>query len=294
MNFGDAWSHLLGACDKETTFGILDEFYKKGGNFIDTANMYMNGESEVWLGEWMEVRGVREEIVLATKYVYTSKLPDMVKEGTIMSNFGGGNKKSLRLSLAQSLERLKTDYVDILYVHGWDGVVTVPELMRSLDDVVRQGKVLYLGVSNAPAWKVVMANEYARRHGLSGGFVVYEGMWNAVARDIERDVLPMCKEEGLGLTVWDAMGGGKFKTEREKEVLGGRAGWDASGKGMDVYKKVGRVLEKMAREKGTNPSSLAMRYVMLKVSTSGMEGRMLELTLIVGSLRLSNRWREKS
>ena len=189
----------MGECTKETAFSILDHFYQSGGNFLDTANMYMAGESQTWVGQWMAERGVRDQMIVATKYSITWKMPAIEPEGSILSNYGGNN--SLRLSLNASLERLRTDYVDILYVHAWGGTASIPELMRALDDVVRVGKVLYLGVSNWPAWTVVKANEYARRHGLTP-FVVYEGRWNAAEREIQRDVVPMCKSEGMGITVW--------------------------------------------------------------------------------------------
>ncbi|KEF58769.1 uncharacterized protein A1O9_03612 [Exophiala aquamarina CBS 119918] len=266
MNFGDIWSVLTsitGACTRETTYAILDEFHDAGGNFIDTANMYMAGESEEWLGDWMVARGVRDEMVIATKYTYTYKIHELCPPGTITSNFGGSNKKSLRLSLTESLKRLKTDYLDILYVHNWDGVATIPEMMRALDDVVKQGKVLYLGVSNWPAWLVVKANDYARQHALTP-FVVYEGLLNAVARDIERDVLPMCLSEGLALTVWEAMGGGKFKTRIEKSQADGRPFYDLAGKGLEAYEAAGLVLERIAKRKDTNPMAIALRYVTLK------------------------------
>lgn len=229
--------------------------------------MYMAGESEEWLGDWMSERGVRDEMVIATKYSYTYKIHELCPPGTITSNFGGCNKKSLRLSLAESLKRLKTDYLDILYVHNWDGVASIPEMMRALDDVVKQGKVLYLGVSNWPAWLVVKANDYARQHALTP-FVVYEGLLNAVARDIEREVLPMCKAEGLGLTVWEAMGGGKFKTRTEKSQADGRPVYDLAGKGLQAYEAAATVMDSIAKKKGTNPMAIALRYVTLKVRTT--------------------------
>lgn len=224
----------------------------------------MAGESEEWLGDWLVDRGARDEMVIATKYTYTYKIHELCPPGTITSNFGGSNKKSLRLSLAESLKRLKTDYLDILYVHNWDGIASIPEMMRALDDVVKQGKVLYLGVSNWPAWLVVKANDYAREHALTP-FVVYEGLLNAVARDIEREILPMCKAEGLGLTVWEAMGGGKFKTRLEKSQADGRPVYDLASKGLDAYEAAATVMQHIAQEKGTNSMAIALRYVTLKV-----------------------------
>jgi aryl-alcohol dehydrogenase-like predicted oxidoreductase len=256
----------MGECNKETTFSILDYFYSSGGNFLDTANMYMAGESETWLGEWMELRGVRDEMVVATKYTVPLKRAE--DEGKILSNHGGNNKKSLRISLAGSLKRLRTDYADILYVHGWEGTTSVRELMRSLDDVVKSGKVLYLGISNTPAWVVVKANDYARAHALTP-FVVYEGRWNAADRDIEREVVPMCKAEGMAIAVWGAMGGGKFKNA-EQQVEAGRstAVDDRSGTSAEDFQSVFKKLEKVGERKGASSMNVAMRYIMLKVCAS--------------------------
>lgn len=157
----------MGECIKDIAFSMLDTFYAAGGNFLDTANMYMLGQTEEWISEWMVERKVRDELIVATKYTQSWKFPAMEREGTTLANYGGNNKKSLKLSLERSLEKLRTKYVDILYVHAWEGTTSVPELMRALDDVVRTERVLYLGVSNWPAWIVVKANAYARMHGLT-------------------------------------------------------------------------------------------------------------------------------
>jgi aryl-alcohol dehydrogenase-like predicted oxidoreductase len=191
----------MGECNKETTFSILDHFYASGGNFIDTANVYIAGESEEWLGEWMASRNVRDEMVIATKYTVPIKTPD---DKRILSNHRGNNKKSLRISLEGSLKTPKTDYVDIMYVHGWEGTGSAEEVMRGLDDVVRAGKVLYLGISNTPAWVVVKANDYAHQYGLSP-FVVYQCRWNAVDREIEREVVPCARPR-----VWPLPFGGPW------------------------------------------------------------------------------------
>jgi aryl-alcohol dehydrogenase-like predicted oxidoreductase len=257
----------LGECDKDTTFNILDHFHSQGGNFIDTANVYMLGESEQWIGEWMELRGVRDQMVIATKYTSTTKFMTMEPKGGIFSNYGGSSKKSLKISLEKSLENLKTDYVDILYVHAWEGIASIPEIMRALDDQVRAGKVLYLGVSNWPAWLVVKANEYARQHGLSA-FVVYEGRWNAANREIERDVLPMCKAEGMGITVWQALGSGKFRIN-DSEEPGRKWSGDRDEASMEDFQKFAMVMDKIGKKKGTNSVGVALRYVMLKVQPLG-------------------------
>ncbi|KAF9201866.1 hypothetical protein BGZ49_007933 [Haplosporangium sp. Z 27] len=260
MSFGDAWKDRMGECNKETTFEILDYFISQGGNFIDTANLYQDGESEKWLGEWMAKRDNRDQIVLATKYTTTFKGHESDK---IQANYGGNGAKSMRLSIEASLKNLQTSYIDLFYVHWWDYSVTIPELMHALNDLVSAGKVLYLGISDTPAWIVAKANQYARDHGLRQ-FVVYQGFWNASLRDMERDILPMCRDEGMGLCPYGTLGQGHFQTEaafKEREENNpGRKGRSVN----DQERKVSKVLEKIANAKGTQITSIALAYVMHK------------------------------
>jgi aryl-alcohol dehydrogenase-like predicted oxidoreductase len=254
----------MGECSKETAFEMLDHFHACGGNFIDTANRYMEGESEAWLGEWMALRQTRGQMILATKY--TNVVRSSEAEGVIVSNYAGNGKKSLRLALEESLQRLQTAYIDLYYVHVWDGLTSIPELMRSLDDVVRAGKVLYLGVSNWPAWIVVKANDYAREHSLTP-FVAYEGRWSPADREIEREIVPMCKAEGMAITVWGALGGGKFKSTLHAKEDGGRNfPADLGGASLETFRKIAVVMEELGKQKGTDATAVALRYVMLKVS----------------------------
>ncbi|CAG7919889.1 unnamed protein product [Penicillium olsonii] len=259
MNFGEGWTHI-GECNKETSFKILDTYYDNGGNFLDTANNYQNGDSEKWIGEWMETRGVRDQLVLATKYSsgYRTHVPD-----EIQANFIGNNAKSLKLSVDASLKILKTDYIDLLYVHWWDFSTSVEEVMTSLNQLVLSGKVLYLGISDTPTWVVTKANQYARDHGLRP-FSVYQGRWNAAMRDFERDIIPMAASEGMGLAPWAPLGGGNFKTRAHLEELA-RNGNPGRGKGAterDIA--VSRVLENVASRHGTEITSVALAYVLGK------------------------------
>lgn len=247
----------MGKCDKTTAFEMLDFFHDQGGNFIDTANNYQNEESEMWLGEWMKDRGNRDEMVIATKFTTAWR----AHEGHHVqhSNFCGNHSKSLQLSVKASLKKLQTDYIDVLYVHWWDFTTSIPELMQSLNDLVRAGKVLYLGISDTPAWIVSKANEYARHHGLRQ-FVVYQGRWSAAQRDFERDIIPMCRAEGMGLAPWGALGGGNFKTEEERKSNEGRN----FGGPSEAQIQVSKVLESVAKRKNTVMTSVALAYVMHK------------------------------
>ncbi len=249
---------MLGECDKKTAFEMMDYFHSQGGNFIDTANNYQNEESEQWIGEWMQERGVRDQMVIATKFT-TPWRSYQGHDSTHQTNFAGNSAKSLHLSVRDSLKKLRTDYIDVLYVHWWDFTTSIPELMQSLNDLVRAGKVLYLGISDTPAWIVSKANEYARGHGMRQ-FVVYQGRWSAAQRDFERDIIPMCHAEGMGLAPWGALGGGNFKTEEQRQSSEGRKMTPAT----EAQIEVSKVLESMAKKKDTQMTSVALAYVMHK------------------------------
>ncbi|KAK1750903.1 Norsolorinic acid reductase [Echria macrotheca] len=262
MNFGEAWKDYMGECSEETTNQILDFFYEQGGNFIDTSNNYQFEESETRIGAWMKRRGNRDQMVIATKYTTNYQAVDlaagMTAKASILANFGGNGSKSLHASVAASLKKLQTDYIDLLYVHWWDHSASIPELMQSLNHLVAAGKVLYLGISDAPAWVVSKANEYARAHGLRQ-FCVYQGLWSASTRDLEREVIPMCRAEGMAIAPWGSLGGGKFKTDEQRAQKGGRA---AQATEKDVL--VSKALESVATRKGTLITSVALAYVRAK------------------------------
>ncbi|KAF2493813.1 aryl-alcohol dehydrogenase-like protein [Lophium mytilinum] len=258
MNFGDAWKGMMGECNKEQTFEMLDYFYDNGGNFIDTANNYQGEESETWIGEWMAARKNRDQIVIATKFT-TCFVSARNPKPALMVNYVGNNTKSLHLSLEASLKKLQTTYLDVLYLHWWDFTTGIEELMQSLNALVLAGKVLYLGVSDTPAWIVSKANQYARDHGFRP-FSVYQGRWSAADRDFERDILPMARAEGMALAPWGALGGGHFKTDAQREAAEGRKFGKASDKHVAISKK----LEAVAEKKGTLITSVALAYVMHK------------------------------
>ena len=253
MNFGDAWSEFLGECNKETSFAILDYFFDKGGNFIDTANNYQMEESEKWLGEWMESRQNRDQIVLATKFTTPYPSGSAVK---LKQNYAGNHSKSLHVSLEASLKKLQTSYIDLLYIHWWDYTTSIPEVMHALHHVVASGKVLYLGISDTPAWIVSKANEYARQKGLTQ-FSVYQGLWNAAVRDFERDIIPMCEAEGMALAPWGSLGRGSFMSPEDYEK---KSDGRKTGQSENVI-KVSAALAKLAKEKDTAITSIALAYV---------------------------------
>jgi aryl-alcohol dehydrogenase-like predicted oxidoreductase len=194
MTFGDDWG--WGAA-KDESRKVYDAFREAGGNFIDTANFYTNGTSESFLGEFMQ--GHRQSVVLATKYTNAVAGTD--------PNAAGNHRKNMVQALEASLKRLKTDYIDLYWVHIWDQITPVEEVMRGLDDLVRQGKVLYIGISDAPAWWIAQANTLAYLRGLSP-FIGLQIEYSLIERTVERELIPMAKALNLGLTAWSPLSRG--------------------------------------------------------------------------------------
>ncbi|KAK4174177.1 putative oxidoreductase [Triangularia setosa] len=262
LNFGTEWKALMGEMTQPQAFEILDFFYDSGGNFIDTANAYQKEQSEKWIGEWMVKRGNRDQMFISTKYSNNFRAGH--GEHEIMASFVGNGTKSLHTSVHASLKKLQTDYIDLLFVHWYDYATSIPELMQSLNVFVNAGKVLYLGISDTPAWVVTKANQYARDHALRG-FSVYQGEWSAASRDFERDIIPMCREEGMGIMPWGALGGGNFKTEQQRKLAGEKkTGERVLAPLSEKHVKVSKALEKVAERKGTVLTSVALAYVMQK------------------------------
>src|SRR5260221_14372836 len=194
MTFGDDWGWGTAKDEART---VYDAFREAGGNFIDTANLYTNGTSESFLGEFMD--GHRQSVVLATKY--TNAFP-----GTD-PNAAGNLRKNMMQAVEASLKRLKTDYIDLYWVHIWDQITPVEEVMRGLDDLVRAGKVLYTGISDAPAWWIAQANTLAQLRGWSP-FVGLQIEYSLIERSVERELIPMAKALNIGVTAWSPLAGG--------------------------------------------------------------------------------------
>ncbi|CAL1709975.1 unnamed protein product [Somion occarium] len=267
MSIGDKWGALMGAMDKDNSFKLLDAFYEAGGNFIDTANAYQSESSEEFLGEWIEQRGIRDEIIIATKYTTNFKMGNTkVRQQT---HYVGNNLKSMHISVEASLKKLRTDYIDILYVHWWDFATSVEEVMNGLHNLVAQGKVLYLGVSDTPAWVVSRANSYARENGKTP-FVIYQGAWSILQRDLEREILPMVRAEGMALAPFNVLAAGKIRSDAEEQKRRetgekGRAIQDPSWERTENERKVCLALEKVAGEVGVQSiTAVAIAYVMQK------------------------------
>ncbi|KAK1546354.1 aryl-alcohol dehydrogenase AAD14 [Colletotrichum paranaense] len=266
MSIGEAWAEAMGAMNKEQSYKLLDAFVESGGNFIDTANGYQDEQSEKWIGDWMKERGNREQIVLATKYTSDYQSHALGKGHT--ANFTGNHRRSLHVSIRDSLKKLGTDYIDILYLHWWDYTTSIKEIMDSLHILVEQGKVLYLGISDTPAWVVSAANTYAVDHGKTP-FSVYQGRWSVMHRDFERDILPMAHTFGMALCPWDVLGSGKFQSkkalEERKKAGEGLRSFVSTGEQTEMEVKMSEALEQVAGEHGTESvTAIALAYVRSK------------------------------
>ena len=204
MTFGETWGW---GASKETSRAIFDRFAERGGNFVDTSVNYTDGTSEEFLGDFLE--GQRDRFVVATKYTLTR--PDSTDP-----NSGGNHRKNMRLSVERSLRRLKTDYIDLLYLHAWDYMTPVEEVVRAMDDLVRAGKVLYLAFSDTPAYIVAEANTRAALMGNSR-FIGWQVPYSLLRRDLEREVLPAARHWDMAVLPWGILQAGvltgKFRSK---------------------------------------------------------------------------------
>ncbi|KAG6910650.1 hypothetical protein DXG01_009160 [Tephrocybe rancida] len=267
MSIGDKWSDFMGSMDRESSFRLLDAYYNAGGNFIDTANNYQDETSEMFIGDWAAERGIRDQLFIATKYTTNFKRGNTaVAQKT---HYTGNSVKSMHISVTASLKKLRTDYIDLLYVHWWDWETNIEEIMRGLHALVMAGKVLYLGISDTPAWVVTKANQYARDHALTP-FSIYQGAWNVMDRDFERDIIPMARAEGMALAPWNVLAAGKFRTDAEEEVRrsSGEHGRKMMGNDWErneKERKISAALEKVAKEVGTKHiTAIAIAYLLQK------------------------------
>lgn len=268
MSIGDAWTEAMGSMDKKSSFKLLDAFFEAGGNFIDTANNYQDEQSETWVGEWVAERGIRDQLVLATKFTSDYRSHELGLGN--MPNCTGNHRKSIHISVRDSLRKLQTDYIDILYIHWWDYTTSIKELMDSLHFLVEQGKVLYLGASDTPAWVVSAANTYAIENGKTP-FSVYQGRWSVMLRDFEREIIPMARMFGMALVPWGVLGGGKFQSKKALEERKSKGeslrSFTSAATQSPEEEAISSALEEVASEHGiTSVTAIALSYVLHKAA----------------------------
>jgi aryl-alcohol dehydrogenase-like predicted oxidoreductase len=252
MTFGEDWGW---GTAKDEARKVYDAFREAGGNFIDTANIYTNGTSETLLGEFLH--GHRQSVVLATKY--SNSFP-----GTD-PNAAGNHRKNMVQAVEASLKRLKTDYIDLYWLHIWDQITPVEEVMRAFDDLVRQGKVLYIGVSDAPAWWIAQANTLAQLRGWSS-FVGLQIEYSLIERTVERELIPMAKALNIGVTAWSPLAGGvltgKYHGHGSSEA--GRMNTDMAKDFKPEQQRADRVVaavKKVADETGRSLAQVALAWL---------------------------------
>lgn len=265
MTFGQDWGW---GADEAGSRRLFDLYVDAGGNFVDTANIYTNGSSEALLGRF--ATGRRDRLVIASKYTLNPFPGD--------PNGGGNHRKNMIQSVEASLKRLGTDYLDLLYLHIWDGTTPVEEIMRGFDDLVRAGKIVYAGISDTPAWQVARMQTLAELRGWSP-LVALQIEYSLAQRTVERDLLPMANELGLSVLAWSplAMGilTGKYsRADLERLRAQGAANSPDAGNGSrgavayshDMLDErsidIGEVVKAIAAESGHSPAQIALAWLL--------------------------------
>ncbi|TCR66645.1 aldo/keto reductase [Bosea sp. BK604] len=261
MTFGGSegmWN-AIGALDQSTADGIVARALDAGVNFIDTADVYSEGLSEEITGRAMVNSGrKRSDIVLATKVF------GKVGQGV---NDGGASRGHIMDGVKASLKRLGTDYIDLYQIHGTDHITPVEETVRALDDLVRQGHVRYVGVSNWPAWRIMKALGIADRHGLSR-LATLQAYYTIAGRDLEREIAPLLEAEKVGLMVWSPLAGGLLSGKYDRDGNGPegarRASFDFPPVNKDRAFDCIDVMRGIADARGVSVARVALAYVLAK------------------------------
>ncbi|MER5183345.1 aldo/keto reductase [Streptomyces sp. NPDC002896] len=239
MTFGTEWG--FGA-EEATCREIYAAFREAGGNFVDTADVYTEGASETITGRLIAAE--RDAIVVGTKYTLPTDKSD--------PNSGGNHRKSLRRSVETSLRRLGTDYVDLLWVHAWDQCTPAEETLRALDDLVRAGKVLAIGVSNTPAWVIARSDAIAELRGWNS-FCALQLEYSLAARTPDRELLPMARNLGLAISAWSPLARG---------LLARKPPGDDAQRLSPPLERALNIATEIAAELGTTPAQVALAWVL--------------------------------
>ncbi|GAA4902210.1 aldo/keto reductase [Mucilaginibacter defluvii] len=234
--------------DQQTSFAIMDTFANAGGNFIDTANIYKLGTSEKIIGEYISNHD-RDYFVLATKYT--------LLDNRTNPNASGNNRKNMMRSVEESLKRLKTDFIDVLYLHIWDNITPVDEVLRGLDDLIRQGKVNYAAISDTPAWVVAKGNTLAELMGWSQ-FIALQIEYSLLQRTPERELTPMAAHFGMTVTPWAPLAGGALTG---KYLRGEQGRIKPESKRLDENSvRITKKVIEIANELGVSPGNVALQW----------------------------------
>jgi aryl-alcohol dehydrogenase-like predicted oxidoreductase len=260
MTFGTEWGWGSAESAART---ILDRYLEAGGNFIDTADGYTGGTSETILGAYLKDKGERDRVVLATKFTFNGRPGD--------PNAGGNSRKNIYRALEGSLRRLQTDYVDLYWLHAWDGLTPIEEVLSTLDDLVRAGKVRYIGLSDVPAWYFARAQTLAEQRG-SERIAALQLEYSLVERNIEREHVPAALALGAGITPWSPLASGmltgKYTAKGTRPEGQGRLEKTKDSPNPVFNKmlternwKIVDVLVGVAKEVGRSPAQVALNWI---------------------------------
>jgi aryl-alcohol dehydrogenase-like predicted oxidoreductase len=269
MTFGLDWGW---GCDVDVAKAIIDAYMERGGNFIDTSNIYTKGHAEVIIGEHLSSAGRRDRMVIATKFLGNMYPGD--------PNGGGAHRKALMRACEHSLRRLRTDYIDLYWMHWHDIHTPIQETMRALDDLVRAGKVRYIGFSDTPAWKCAQAQMESSFRSWSP-LVALQIEYSLMERTPEAELLPMAGEMGLGITPWSPLKGGvltgKYTRQNAGAIEPGRGKWVSNWLNERTYTIIDALIA-AAGEAGCTPAQAALAWVQGKsgVTSSIIGARTVE------------------
>jgi aryl-alcohol dehydrogenase-like predicted oxidoreductase len=279
MTFGENF-YGIAVVDQSSANTMVARALEAGINFFDTADVYSYGQSETTLGTALKTSGVgRDKLIVATKV--RSAMSEASTAGTGDVNNVGLSRQHIFSSVEESLRRLQTDYIDLYQVHGWDRLTPVEETLRALDDLVRQGKVRYLGCSNWSARHLMKALCLARAAGWAS-FVSLQAYYSLVGRDLEHELLPLCQEEGLGVLPWSPLSGGflsgKYTRENPSPEGARRSGFQFppidEARGFDAVDALARI----AQEKGTTVAQVALAWLLAQPGVT---------SIIIGANKMS-------
>lgn len=282
MTFGNDWG--IGA-SPEDSVRVIDRYLDLGGNFIDSANIYAKGHSEKILGDHLGRHpSKRDRVVIATKFCGSMHLKD--------PNSGGAHRKGIMAACDESLRRLQTPYIDLYWLHFWDRFTPIEETMRALDDLVRAGKVRYIGFSDTPAWKCTQAQMFAAAHAFAP-LIALQIEYNLIERTVEGELVPMAREMGLGITPWSPLKGGalsgKYRRANAGKTDSARGAWVAGSLNDRTYAIIEKLCE-IAEASRCTPAEAALAWLRQKpgVTSTIIGARTMEqLDQNLASLRVT-------
>jgi aryl-alcohol dehydrogenase-like predicted oxidoreductase len=259
MTFGTEWGW---GSDEPQSREIFDRYTELGGNFVDTANFYTQGKSEQMIGKFITDKRLRDRVVLATKFTLN------VEPGN--PNAGGNGRKNIYQSLEASLRRLQTDYIDLYWLHAWDTVTPVEEVLATMNDLVRAGKIRYYGFSDTPAWYVARAQTLAEKEGKER-LIALQLEYSLVERNIEREHIPAAQQLGIALCPWSPLAGGFLTGKYMREGNSGKgvgrlettksSGNPAFNKFSERNWQISDALVAVAKQINKPPAQVALNWV---------------------------------